>query len=358
MIELEKAGVRSICVCKPNSMIHEYLVARGIDCRSLPNFAKFSFASYRAVKHLIDEERVNVVHLHFHRDVWMPSLALRSRPKLGLYLSVYMGVPGKNDVLHRFAFSRVNAVFASSREFLKKLPTVYPIAPEKFHYLPYGRDLGRYKHDQAKVRAIRSKHNIAEGQIVVGTMVRIDPGKGVVDLVESFVLLEESLKAKITYLLVGEPTRRGSIAAGEQPFEPRCVEYENELHTYVKDHGWQDKIIFAGFQSDAIGYLDTMDVFVFPSRDELYSLAVLDAMGMERPVIASAAGGNLLQVEENVNGVFYELGDCEQLAARIAAYASNAELRAKHGKAGREFVDREHSMSGTINKLISFYKSE
>ena len=115
------------------------------------------------------------------------------------------------------------------------------------------------------------------------------------------------------------------------------------------------KIFLAGFQSDLIGYLSAMDIFVFPSRDEMYSLVVLDAMCMGLPVVAARAGGNIRQIDDGTSGLLYEVGDSKDLAAKLTRYLQDPALRRQHGTAARKFVEERHSMKDTVKELLRFY---
>jgi glycosyltransferase involved in cell wall biosynthesis len=104
-----------------------------------------------------------------------------------------------------------------------------------------------------------------------------------------------------------------------------------------------------------IGYLSAMDVFVFPSRDELFSLVVLDAMAMRLPVIAANAGGNVHQVEDGVSGFMFQVGNSKDLASKIQEYLVQLELITRHGNSGREFVVAHHEMKYAVEQLLKFY---
>ena len=121
MTELQRAGCRVIAICTFESNIHRFLLKHGIECRSLPAESRLSPASIRCVRRLLREEKVGIVHVHFHKDIWIPSIAMRfDRRKL--FLSVYMGVMSKNDPFHRWIYKRVDGIFTSSEELNRRLP--------------------------------------------------------------------------------------------------------------------------------------------------------------------------------------------------------------------------------------------
>ena len=356
MVELKKSGTEVIAICKPSSRIEQYLKTKGIDCQRLPSYSKFSLPSYRIIKKTMDLLGVNVVHVHFHKDIWLASLALKNDSQRKLFLSVYMGVDSKNDIFHRWIYNRVNGIFTSSDELNSRLHLLYPVEKERIHFLPYGRRVEDYVVDQVRRKAVRSQWKVHRNELLVGTMVRIDPGKGVMDFARSFLYLEKDSQAKVRYIIVGEPTRRGRARPDESPYEPHCEAYLRQLEAFIATEHLEDKILLAGFQEDLVGYLSAMDVFVFPSRDELYSLVVLDAMCMGLPVVAARAGGNVAQIKDGVSGSLYDVADSQDLCTKLALYLKQPPLRKQHGEAARKFVAERHDMRNTIAQLLEFYR--
>lgn len=355
MTELAASGCRIIAVCKPQSNIHRFLQEHGIECRSLPHNRKISYSSIRFVRKLLQEEHVDAVHVHLHRDIWIPSLAMRNDSRRKLFLSVYMGVISKNDILHRWIYERVDAIFTSSEQLNARLHVLYPVPQHKIHFIPYGRRIDKYELIRSTRAEIRSRLQVRDDELLVGTMVRIDPGKGALDFTRSILYLDQDLARNVKYVIVGEPTRKAVLRADESPFERHCEEYLEEINVFIHKHQLAERVRLAGFQDDLVGYLSAFDIFVFPSRDELYSLVVLDAMGMNLPVVAARAGGNVFQIMHGKNGLLYEVGNSEDLAVKLIQYVRNPALRKEHGAAGRRFVEQRHSMDETVQQLLSFY---
>ena len=358
MDELQKAGNTVYAICKPKSPVENFLRAHRIRYTHFPSFAPVSVRSVRFLRMLLRQHPVQVVHVHFHRDIWCASLALRSDRERKLFLSIYMGVPKKNDLLHRYIYARVDGILTSSQELNKRLPHLYPVAPSKIHYLPYGRHIESYRRDGKKRAAIREQYGVRADDILVGTIVRIDPGKGVMDFAQSFRYIDERVRHRVKFMIVGEPTRKAKTHPGESPFEPKCEAYLREIESFIANNNTTGKIILTGYQDDLAGFLSAFDVFVFPSRDEMYSLVVLDAMCMSLPVVAANAGGNVYQVKDNVNGLLYDVSDSRDLARKIVTYAENPRLGQQHAAAAREFVRYEHSMDKTIATLREMYRGE
>ena len=357
MMELQNAGCEVVGVCTPGTKVEEYLVNHNVPVLSLPGSSALSPRAIGNLHTHITERGSEIVHAHFHKDIWTSSLALTFDSARKLFLSVYLGVPKKKDIFHRLIYKRLNGIYTSSRELSRTLPDLYPVSPSRVHYLPYGRSLNKYTVDQRRKKEIRTSISCREGDFLVGSMVRIDPGKGVMDFVRSYESLDTNVKGRTTYVIIGEPTRKSRTRENESPFEPGAEAYFDQIKSFISRTGIADKVLFAGYQSDLIGYLSALDVFVFPSRDELYSLVVLDAMAMGLPVVAAAAGGTLDQIRDQENGLLYKPGDTGEMAAKISSYLQSEELRIRHGSRAKSFVEEHHSMETMIRQLMDFYRN-
>ncbi len=355
MSELDRAGVGVTAVCSPGSRAEAYLRERGIEVLHLPGSLVISPSAIRFLRRIVRDRRIDAVHVHFHRDIWPASIALRGNARPTLVLGIYLGVPPKRDPLHRLIFSRVDAFVTSSLDLNSRLPDLYAVPASRIYFVPYGRDLRRYVRDETQRATLRALYGVGDSEILAGTMVRIDPGKGVMDFAESYSYIEPGLRSITRYMIAGEPTRKGTARRGESPFEARCEAYLRDIEAYVAAQNFGGRIHLTGYQEDLIGALSAMDIFVFPSRDELFSLVVLDAMGMGLPVVAAAAGGNLAQIEDGSTGFLYRVADSRDLAAKLSAYLSDSSLRARHGRSARESVERNHGMDSTIGRLIDLY---
>jgi len=358
MIELQRAGRKVIAICAQGSRIESTLKEHGVDCRSFPGRSKLSPASIIYLRRLLAEEGIESVHVHFHRDIWIPSIAMRNDTSRKLFLSIYMGVNKKNDPFHRWIYRRVDAIFTSSEELNERLPSLYPVPKQKIHFLPYGRITELYRVDPSRRKSIRASFGVREDEILIGTMVRIDPGKGALDFARSILYLDKRFAERVRYAVIGEPTRMAHPVAGESPFEKKSEEYLTAIQELIRKESLEQQVLLPGFQADLVGTLSALDIFVFPSRDEMYSLVILDAMCLGLPVVAARAGGTIWQIRDGVSGLLYEVGNSADLAAKLGRYLEDPELRLKHGAAAKVFVVERHSMQHTIRELLRWYDTK
>src|SRR5262249_39282768 len=114
-------------------------------------------------------------------------------------------------------------------------------------------------------------------------------------------------------------------------------ELEPELRVYCEQHRL-DNVIFTGFvnQADLPALYSASDIFVLPSQDEPWGLAVNEAMCAGLPIIVSRDVGCAVDlVKDDVNGFTPAAGDIEGLTGALQALIASPELRRRLADAGR-----------------------
>ncbi|MEO3957710.1 glycosyltransferase, partial [Chromobacterium piscinae] len=78
-----------------------------------------------------------------------------------------------------------------------------------------------------------------------------------------------------------------------------------------------DRVIFTGFQNNALDYLAAFDVFILASRSEGLPRVVLEAMLVNTAVIGSRVVGTEELISPDDTGLLFEYGDVAQLAQHL-----------------------------------------
>ncbi len=110
--------------------------------------------------------------------------------------------------------------------------------------------------------------------------------------------------------------------------------------------------LLPGTQDDVVPWLQAMDVYVLPSYTETTSLAVLEAMSCELPVISSPVGFIQQYIKHGENGFFYETKNSYELARRLQELADNPALRKRIGRAARQTVKQSFDWNISAQRIM------
>ncbi len=168
----------------------------------------------------------------------------------------------------------------------------------------------------------------------IGIVGRLTEGKGHHVLVEAVSMLDPAVKKLCRLVIVGAPA----------PHCPEDDSYVALLKARSQELSLEDKILWAGHQSDVDPYYRLMDVLAVPSVcKEGLSLVVLEAMQRGIPVIATAGGGTSEIVEHKLNGLLVPSENVEALARALNRIQTDAELFRRLSAGTRPTIDARFS---------------
>ena len=113
--------------------------------------------------------------------------------------------------------------------------------------------------------------------------------------------------------------------------------------------GIAERVCFTGFRHDILALMQRFEVFVFSSYLEGLGTAVLDAMALRKPVVATSAGGIPEAVQDGVTGLLVPPRDPE---------GGSGVLIPRHpeqggfGEAGRKWVEQYFTAPGMAAQTL------
>lgn len=106
---------------------------------------------------------------------------------------------------------------------------------------------------------------------------------------------------------------------------------EPELRRYASANGLEDRITFTGAVEDVPHYLKASDAFVFPTEDEAFGIALVEAMACGLPAITTSVGGVADIAAQGENALVVEPGDPSALRRAIESLLVDPGLAARLG---------------------------
>lgn len=136
------------------------------------------------------------------------------------------------------------------------------------------------------------------------------------------------------------------------PSEP---EVESRLTALCESLGIRERVLFAGFRSDARSLLERFEMLCLTSRSEGFPNVVLEAMAARLPVIATSVGGVPELVEDGVTGVLIGADDVVALTTSIRHLLGSPAVAREMALAGRARIEALYQTSEVSDRLVEWY---
>lgn len=187
------------------------------------------------------------------------------------------------------------------------------------------------------IAALRTKYGFAADDEVLGSLGRLDDIKGYDRLLRVFARLCRERKS-LKLLLVGDGPSRA------------------KLERQASELGIGERVVFAGFQEESRKFLELMDWFILSSWSEGLSVALLEAMAANVPVLVTDVGSNREVIANGEAGVLLPDDEGQWPAVAAEAMADRAGTGEK-AVAARLRVERDYSLQTTLDKYERIYES-
>jgi glycosyltransferase involved in cell wall biosynthesis len=178
---------------------------------------------------------------------------------------------------------------------------------------------------------------------VIVTAGRISPQKGLDVLAAATALLVKEIP-DVLVRVYGAP-------------QPGWEDYDAQLRQQVTDLELEGRFRLNGFVEDPARHWASASVYTQPSRREGLPLAVVEAMAVGLPVVATTVGGLPEVVEDGTTGLLVPPDDPEALARALAELLEDPGRARRMGAAGRERVARLYSTAAMVDRLVEVYRS-
>lgn len=231
------------------------------------------------------------------------------------------GFSWKARILEYITFPIANLILCSSQEVEKsffKDSMVFDAVKLKYtkrkHYTFYNsidvdtiqrqvKDLDRHYY--------RKEYGIKDKELLVISVGRLTRQKGYNFLIEALGLLNKKNYIKFKLFLIGEGLAR------------ECLEIQ------IDKLGLNDKVCFLGYRNDVYKLLYISDIYVISSLWEGLPKALLEAMSLGLPCVATSVGGNKDVIRDGEDGLLVPPKNSEKLCDAIEHLIKNEKLRDK-----------------------------
>lgn len=305
-------------------------------------FAMGNFTCYKMLEKIISEEDFDIIHCHTPVGGMLTRLAARKARKHGtrvIYTAhgfhFYSGAPIINWLFFYpaekiLSFFTDDIILINGEDFKR----AKKFHAKRIHYVQgVGINEARFTTSNNEENYLRKEQNIDDNTFIVLFIGELIKRKNIKTLLEAINRIKNE---NIACLICGSGVLK------------------DELQRYVDENGLNNIISFLGFRNDIPHVLLGSNVFVFPSYQEGLPVAVMEAMEVGLPIVASNVRGTNDLVLEGENGFLLKPEDAVGFAERIIFLKNHPKMCHEMGLKSKQLI-KPFLEDKVIEKMAKIY---
>ncbi len=323
-------GWPALLACQPGSRLLTEARTMGIPVATVKMRSPFDLLALGALRRLIQEERVALVHTHSSIDSWLATFAAKSRSR-PVVRSRHVSIPirRRRGMIYHLADRII-----TSGEAVRQIVLAAGVRAAKVVSIPAWVDTERF-HDAVSGKAVREELGLT-GQVVgLIAMLRGSKGHGVF------------LEAARHVLRAAPETRFLIVGDG--------IGYE-EVKNQIRAMRLEPAVLMAGFRRDIPEVMAALDLLVLPSlKSEGTAQVILQALAVGTPVVSAATGGIPEIIRDGETGCLVPPADPHALAEAILALLRDLPRARGMAQAGQALVRSRLSIETMMAQTTRVY---
>ncbi|KPK75376.1 MAG: hypothetical protein AMJ89_04645 [candidate division Zixibacteria bacterium SM23_73] len=306
------------------------------------NPMKLFIKTYRWLKH----QEVDLIHTHRYKENIIGSLAARMGG-IQHIVRTYHGMPepfeGFKNIKYKFyilldyLISKllVKKIITASFDIKEKLSQ--RLGEKKVTSIPNSVNLDSLKIEKAP-RRVRQMLGVGDDCTIIGSAGRLVPIKGYQVFLKAAQLIKQR-ESKVKFLIVGDGPEKSNLE-----------KLSDELKI-------SEDFLFPGYREDIQDIINVMDIFVLTSFHEGIPMVLLEAMGLEKPIVATKVGGIPEVITDQISGALIEPNDPEDLAQKSLYLLQEREIREKMGSEAKRRIEESFTAERMAQRVLEIYQS-
>jgi len=314
--------------------------ALGIDYVELRERHPLDLRVWRHLQRLVADRGIHIVHAHDYKTDLLALLLGRGGRVIPL--ATAHGWTGHSRRERRL-------YYPADRRILARYPRVIAVSsdirraligagadPARITVVLNGIDPAAFVRDPSRRPAARAQYGVRDGQFVIGAVGRLEPQKRFDRLIRAFQGLAPACPS-LVLLIAGDGSLR------------------SRLHRDIAETGLTDRIRLVGHVHDVAGFHHALDLFVQSSDYEGTPNAVLEAMALETPIIATDAGGTSEVARDGLEALIVR-SDTDEMARAIRQAIGDPDAARRRAAAARRRVETDLSFEHRMRTVERIYE--
>jgi L-malate glycosyltransferase len=331
---------RAVHICtRTGGPLIPYL--RGVTLHTIPKNALFDWRYLGRLCELVQTLDVDVIHSHlFGNDLYGALVAARTGCA---HICTIHGADSLRSAKRRLAYHVIarmaDRIVTVSEALNSRFLSLRCTSDEKVLLIRNGIDFTRVLHSTRNVDSLRRDLGINAGQCVIGAIGNVKRVKGYEVLIQAFAKIHEA-SHDVVLLIAG---------AFEDPG------YRDHLEGLISQLNLGQAVRLLGPRSDVGDLLRLFDIYALPSHSEGTSLALLEAMAAEKPIVATAVGGTPYVIKDGESGLLVPPGDHQALASTVCKLLGDRTLAARLGRSAARIAAETYDLQQMVDRYVNLY---
>jgi len=296
------------------------------------------------IKAVLEREKFDIIHLH---EPFMPMLCsavlrFSHTTNVGTFHAFQHSVGYLSHPLSGYNFGRPISTIILKRRARKldgKIAVSKPAmefaskyVPGEYNIIPNGIDLAHFSPDVSPI------DEFCDGKLNILFVARLESRKGLNYLIKAYQRVKKEF-SNSRLIIVGPGTRLRR-------------KYERQ----VKRNRLQD-VVFVGYvtYAELPRYYKTADIFCSPATGrESFGIALLEAMAVGKPIVASNIDGYANLITDGVEGLLVPPKDEKALAQALISLMANESLRQQMG-ARERLTAKKYDWKHVAQRVFDYY---
>lgn len=334
--------VNKIVVCSCGGSYTARLEKMHIRHYTLPDITKRTprmiYKTYIALKKIIEEEEITVVHTH-HRMAAFYARILQRRYHY-IHIVTVHNIFENRRFLTRMAYKGAN-IIACGNAVKDNLKQFFGVPENAIHVICNSVEENKMTDesdgktvDYEKMRKWKEK-----GYFLVGNIARLEKQKGIEYFIRSFPIAGKRCN-KLKYIIIGDGSEREALES---------------LAMQMGGTASENDIIFLGRRDDVGNLMVCMDLIVLSSLWEGYPLVPIEAFAAGRTIVASDIEGIKEIVTDQRNGILVQPADAAALAEGITSLLTDQDKRKRLEENAYHTYCEEYSYAAFVRQTLDYY---
>lgn len=330
---LQTQGHMNVVMCPPHSALYQRAQNAGVPTSALQMRHELDLLAAWHLGRYLRRERVDMLHMHEARAHTIGLLAAQRASSVRLVVSRRVTAPPGRNRLSRWKYTRPHVHYLAVSEAVRQVLLAYGLPAARVHTVWSGIDLRRCLDVQPAAPLF------PPGTRVIGTAGALTSEKGHRTLVEATALLvRQEPQLGVGVVIAGDGALRTTLEA------------------QVRALGLTAQVCLAGFRQDILNLIQRFEIFVLPSYAEGLGTAMLDAMALGKPVIATRSGGMVEVVQDGMTGLLVPPDNPSALAEAMRYLLHHPVQAQILGAAGRLRVAQHFTVEQMTATTMQVYQ--